>query len=336
VSPLGPRAQGFHQNYSKQYPDWQRAAGAAEAFFRELLASARLDVHVVSARAKSPSSVLEKIRRKKYGDPYRQLTDRIGVRLITYYREDVDQVVTLIRPQLTVNESLSEDKRTVLGLEKFGYRSVHLVAKIDPALLPLAARPLLEGKWIEIQIRSLLEHAWAAIDHEIIYKSAVQHDDEVLRQFAAMAGALEVLDSQFTQLRQKRDELIARHLTAYEQGDEYDAALDVARLLAFLEVLFPNGQSWRGAYAAGDPFSPGTDVACLEALTAIKVVSGQGLVDLFGVADVVAAIETTAFREGIAVDEVTHLARIVLAVGAIEPGTLASDFPDLAQQLLVV
>jgi hypothetical protein len=55
----------------------------------------------------------------------------------------------------------------------------------------------LRKRWFEIQVRSLLEHAWAEIEHEIVYKSGITQPDAVRRRFAALAGSLELFDSEF-------------------------------------------------------------------------------------------------------------------------------------------
>jgi GTP pyrophosphokinase len=88
------------------------------------------DLHLVSARAKEPLSLLQKIRRKEYDDPATEFTDRLGVRVITYYAEDVDPVVETLKNALRIDDPWSDDKRVALALREFGYRSVHLLAQI--------------------------------------------------------------------------------------------------------------------------------------------------------------------------------------------------------------
>lgn len=331
---LGPRAQSYYQRYLRERDDWQEVAEVAEGFIRQLLVDEAIQVHLVSARAKSPGSLLAKIRLKEYGDPYRQLTDRVGVRIVTYYRRDVDRVVEVIRPHLVIDQELSVDKRTVLGLEKFGYRSVHLIAELDAQRLPLADRPTVKGRRIEIQVRSLLEHAWAAIDHEIVYKSGIRYEDEVLREFAAVAGALEVLDTEFERLRGVRNELVDSYRSAYEKDDQLQAELDVARLLAFLEARFPDGLSWRARQTGDSSFPLGTDIACSQALSACGITTAEAFDEALQQSNVSEALEGRAAQEGISRNELSHLAIIVVAVGVLDNEVLTRDFPDLAELFL--
>jgi ppGpp synthetase/RelA/SpoT-type nucleotidyltranferase len=53
------------------------------------------------------------------------------------------------------------------------------------------------GKWFEIQVRSILEHAWAEIEHEVVYKSGMEFPGQFKRRFAAIAGLLEMIDKDF-------------------------------------------------------------------------------------------------------------------------------------------
>src|SRR5262249_10940698 len=149
-----------------------------------------LKLHLVSCRAKDPSSLKRKLRLKGYTNPEKQLTDRIGLRVITYYSDGVDQVVDKLARSFTIDAKNSVDKRKQLSVEEFGYRSVQLVAKAkDPGSRHLKFAGL-KDIWAEIQVRSILEHAWAEIQHAIIYKSQIKYPDTVLRRFAALAGTL--------------------------------------------------------------------------------------------------------------------------------------------------
>jgi hypothetical protein len=111
-------------------------------------------------------------------------------------------------------------KRVELGLHDFGYRSVHLIAKLKQGQVLSGQYQPLRDNWFEIQIRSILEHAWAEIEHEVVYKSGVDFPDEVKRRFARLAGSLELLDNEFLALREARESLIERYCAIYAQKGE--------------------------------------------------------------------------------------------------------------------
>src|ERR1035437_5967059 len=163
--------QRFLKKYVDEYSDAQQAALAAKSAVESELVDLGVLIHLVTARAKSPDSLRAKLRKKRYKRPERQLTDCIGVRVITYYRDDVDRVATRLSERLEVNTTKSVDKRIDLGLRKFGYSSVHLIARLKRG--GSLATTYLRDRWFEIQIRSILEHSWAEIEHELVYKAGV-------------------------------------------------------------------------------------------------------------------------------------------------------------------
>lgn len=95
----------------------------------EILADSGIDYHVVTARCKDLDSLRVKLRSKAYRRPSVQVTDKVGVRVVTYYENDVSPVVRALRNQLEIDEHKSGDKRLSLGLREFGYLSVHLIAR---------------------------------------------------------------------------------------------------------------------------------------------------------------------------------------------------------------
>src|SRR4051812_15066357 len=106
----------FHAEYAERYAEWVRAARAAEQLMADVLGAHNFDVHLITARAKDPVSLLQKLRRKDYDDPALELTDRLGVRVITYYERDVDPVAEVLRRSLEIDPDRSPDKRVELDL----------------------------------------------------------------------------------------------------------------------------------------------------------------------------------------------------------------------------
>lgn len=325
AKPLTGKARSFYGRYVEGFDDLLRAAELLERLAREALRSHNFDLHLVSARAKDSASVLKKIRQKGYGDPARQLTDQVGLRVITYYESDVDKVASVLRSSFEVDETRSEDKRLALGLREFGYRSLHMVARLADA----SDWSPLKGKWFEIQVRSLLEHAWAEIEHELVYKSGIVFPEAVRRRFNALAGAAEVLDQQFLVLRDERSSLIDRYRETYAAGNELDVTLDAARLLGFLEAERPSGRSWRTAESLGFPFPPRIESTCVEVLDACEVRTATDFRTVLGTKAFRDAAGDLASAEAIADDEISHLAVVVLAVGSVNPQLLHDEFLDM-------
>src|SRR5713101_7589078 len=230
MPPLNRPAQEFLRAYAPQFADTDRAAKLVGAEVERVVRDTGAFVHAVTARAKAVDSLRGKLRRRRYKRPAQRITDIIGVRVITYYRDAVDPIVTRLRREFEINERDTTDKRRELGLREFGYRSVHVIARLRPAHVLSLNNKSIRKRWFEIQVRSIVEHAWAEIEHEIVYKSGIIFPDAMRRRFASLAGTLELLDNEFVALRDTRSALIEKYRVRYEQSKDQRTSFDVARL----------------------------------------------------------------------------------------------------------
>ena len=231
--------KAFLTKYAAERPRLERATRQAVEIVRAIVIGTGVDLLGVDGRLKTLGSVHDKLHRKTYSSPWNALTDKIGVRAMTYYAGDVETVVGALRNQFDVDDTKSVDKRTALGLKEFGYRSVHLIVRLSGANSRNAEYAELAGEWFEIQIRSVLEHAWAEIEHEVVYKSGVDFPDVIRRRFAALAGMLELLEREFSELRREGRLIIDTYGSDFASGRRLDEELDVARLLAAVELVRP-------------------------------------------------------------------------------------------------
>jgi ppGpp synthetase/RelA/SpoT-type nucleotidyltranferase len=322
-------AQDFMEEYPARFSSLQEAANEACDTIKRILRDTGAFVHVTSGRAKTLDSLRGKFRRKVYKKPKQQLTDLVGVRVITYYRDAVDVVAERLRQELEISPKASTDKRLALGLRAFGYRSVHLIARLKPAQIPSSKQNPLQKLWFEIQIRSVLEHAWAEIEHEVVYKSGIDYPKSVLRRFAGIAANLELLDNEFLALREARNALIDDYRVRYLQKSDWRKPFDVARLLGFLEAAWPNAQGWRSAAMAGTPFAPKLDLVCVQALRAVGLKAPISLHDWFASARFQRALQSFAALQGIAPNEVSHFALVGLAVTTKNREKIRRHFPEI-------
>lgn len=189
-------------------------------------------------RIKDADSLSEKISRK--GDKYQTLsdiTDVGGVRIITYYADDVDRVAELIEREFEVDKENSIDKRKTLGANVFGYLSLHYVISLDDRRAKLPEYENLGGLKIEVQIRSILQHSWAEMEHDMGYKSNIEVPDEIVRDFSRLAGLLELADKEFREIREKISEYESE-VTEKIQSDqqEEEIKLDAVSLQVLLDT----------------------------------------------------------------------------------------------------
>jgi ppGpp synthetase/RelA/SpoT-type nucleotidyltranferase len=325
---LTPTAWRFIRGYENRFAILENCAPVARKVVKELLHSLQLDTHVIIARPKSYHSALEKIRSKGYGSPSRQLTDQIGVRVITYYQDEVDVAANRLVEKLDVDERKSVDKRLDLGTWQFGYRSVHLIARLTDKQAELDDYKMLGRRVFEIQIRSILEHAWAEIEHEVNYKSGVDFPDRILRHFGAIAGTLEILEAQFLELRHEKLRLARSYRDEYALGNERLTEFDVARLLGYLEARFPSGVSMIGLKGETTFRPPHAESICRQALASAGIENAAEFDPLIRDRRFVRAVKRFANALGLEPAEVSHFALCVIAVSIKDINTLR-DYPEL-------
>ncbi len=172
------------------------------ALLEGLIRDEGLYVHSIHHRVKQRESLSRKLNKpdasyKKLGD----LTDIAGVRVITYFSSDVDRVADIIRREFTVDTEHSIDKGALLDPDRFGYLSLHYVVSLSKSSGKLPEDKRLVRLKAEIQIRSILQHAWAEIEHDLGYKSKHAIPIHMRRRFSRLSGLLEIADYEFDGLR---------------------------------------------------------------------------------------------------------------------------------------
>lgn len=197
---------GLLETYDLVLPSLEARGEAVAGELRTILAAdPTLKVHSVAWRTKSRSSLARKLARpdRSYTDLW-MLTDLVGVRVITYFADAVDRVGKLVEERLPVDFGHSIDKRRRETTD-FGYRSLHYVCGLGGEF-PSHAR-------FEVQVRTVLEHAWAEIEHDLGYKSEDAIPHGVQRRLGRLAGLLELADQEFGAIRDELDKY-ARTLPA--------------------------------------------------------------------------------------------------------------------------
>lgn len=219
-----------------QQANYRLFTARVQELLTTLLKGAGIQPHSITSREKSAASLREKIQRdgKSYANPLEDITDLAGVRVITYFPTDVDKVVPIIEREFDVDLEHSMDKRKTADPSFFGYASVHLVVGLSAERLRLAEYSVFNRLKCEIQVRTILQHAWAEIQHDIVYKSSHDIPFELRRRFASLAGLLEVADREFEFLR--HDETRVRdEIQSTIQSDNIQIPIDMESLRFYLQ-----------------------------------------------------------------------------------------------------
>ena len=187
------------EDYRKQRDDFVKLGDTVHTMLSDMVKDLGLTVLAVEHRVKEEKSLAGKLERK--GDRYNTLediTDILGCRVICYLSDEIDKIGQKVEESFVIDWENSSDKRSLIKEDAFGYLSLHYICS-----LPEGSKWPDEicGKKFEIQIRTILQHAWSAINHDIGYKSDFGVPREVRRQFARLAGLLELADDEFVRVR---------------------------------------------------------------------------------------------------------------------------------------
>ncbi len=211
------------QEYAAQQPALIESAQQAVALVTSILDEAGINYLSVTGRAKSVPSFAEKATRTLdgeplYPDPLRDISDQIGVRIITYVHSDVAAVAELLGDQVVVHDDRDLGEETA-SEGRFGYASRHLLIGLD------------HDRRASVQIRTVLQHAWAEFEHDIRYKGTVpaEHAPDFDRRFTLAAGLLELADREFSAIR----EALRPHAPGPAEASD-DPRLDPRELAAYL------------------------------------------------------------------------------------------------------
>lgn len=194
--------------YTAVRATYEDFSGKLKGLIEALLDQSNIQFQVVEHRTKTVESFREKITRanKNYSDPLREIKDLAGLRIIAYYSEDVESMCKLFENEFEIDTQNSVDKGKLLQPNEFGYRSIHYIA-----VLPVQRRELLEwirfaGLSFEIQIRTVVQHAWAAISHALDYKSDEDVPSQFKRKLSRLSGLLELADEEFSELKRQQEQ----------------------------------------------------------------------------------------------------------------------------------
>ncbi len=242
-----------YRSVKKLYEDF---AEVVRHILDEAIRSASIGVHSIDHRAKDIDRFGEKAVRPssldpshpEYENPLTDITDLAGVRVITFFPRDAEGVGKIIETEYVVCEKT--DKGQDLADEgKFGYRSTHYIIKMKPERLALSEYQRFSGLSAEIQVRSILQHAWAEMEHDIQYKSPTVIPVSIRRRFAALAGLLEIADREFQTIQDLDKEIreSARQLVEVGNLDNIDITPD--SLKSYLDKkMGPDGRMTRFSY----------------------------------------------------------------------------------------
>ena len=157
-----------------------------------------IKIHSFNHRIKGFDSFVDKIRRKGVKEPFQEIMDVVGLRIVCLFRADVKNIGVIVKKNFEILEE--DDKINSVDVNIFGYMSLHYKAKlkdVQPDYKDIKDIPF------EIQIRTIAQDAWATISHDLDYKNESEIPIHLKRDFHALSGLFYVADTHFEILKQE-------------------------------------------------------------------------------------------------------------------------------------
>lgn len=163
----------------------------------------------VKPRTKQDASLLAKAfhRSKGYKDPYDDIEDKVGIRIVVLFSEEiriVEKAITRSKYWNSVKARDFEEERAARPFV-FDYQSVHYVVRASQDI-EYNSTTVAANTPCEIQVRTILQHAYSELTHDTIYKPSIQAEPDVKRAAAKSMALIEATDDYFTQVRSKLEQ----------------------------------------------------------------------------------------------------------------------------------
>jgi ppGpp synthetase/RelA/SpoT-type nucleotidyltranferase len=170
----------FIEDYKSKLNYYDMAARLGAKLLEEALRSSGIRA-MVTSRAKNPSRLKVKVeqRSRKRGVPYQTMTeiyediaDLSGVRVSLYFPGDREKADKVINTLFSVRETRSfpnESKPPTYNKRFSGYWANHYRVQMREEQLDARQKKYAQVR-LEIQVASVLMHAWSEVEHDLIYK----------------------------------------------------------------------------------------------------------------------------------------------------------------------
>ncbi len=223
---LDAHCSSILQEYKDILPLFREVSEQVYNNLKKTLSDAGLILAAIEYRVKTEDSLAGKLELKgsKYAS-LKDITDIIGLRVITFYTDDVDKVASAVERMFTIDWANSIDKRKAHEIDSFGYLSLHYICSMPD--FPYR---------FEIQMRTILQHAWANMNHDTGYKSGVEVPRRYFRNMSRLAGMLELIDDEFSKIRSELTDYRRKVQALVASGNLDEVALDGDAFRSYLNL----------------------------------------------------------------------------------------------------
>jgi ppGpp synthetase/RelA/SpoT-type nucleotidyltranferase len=248
-------------NYQNVRPLYEDFADVVKNLLSQAFDANEIKVQSIESRAKRVDSFARKAsipspedpNQPLYPNPLADITDLAGVRVITFFPRTLDLVDGVIRGEFEIVEK-SDKTQILIKEERFGYGSIHYLVRLGKNRTNLLEYKKFQNLVAEIQVRTILQHAWAEIEHDIQYKSLNTIPTTIRRRFVSLAGMLEIADREFQAIQDEDERLTREARKSVQEGKLEQVEITPDALKTYLDSkLGADGRmaNWSYEYTAG-------------------------------------------------------------------------------------
>jgi putative GTP pyrophosphokinase len=226
------------KRFIDQRPDYEKLCAEVAYILNRELSNNEIEFSTITYRAKTLNSFLEKIQRKNYQDPIAEITDFAGVRVVCLYVDDLHKLENIVTENFEVVGKV--DKLTNRKSDQFGYGAIHFHVRLGRNFSG-ARYDDLKDLVCEIQTRTVLQDAWAIIDHHLVYKNESSIPTILRSRLNSLAKNFETVDDEFKNIRSEREDYL-RDIERSETNSEafLENELNLDSFVRYAKWKFPD------------------------------------------------------------------------------------------------
>src|SRR5262249_1615058 len=176
------------------------------------------NIYRVTSRVKTLESLIAKVIRRSVPydeETFNKIDDIVGARIVCMFQEDFERIHQYLiscgsfefcgKPEAYLREGMNwmDPDEFVIDRKSSGYAAIHYIARLSSDLVG-GNNPAVKVKF-EIQVRTLMQEAWAALEHSVGYKNDIP--DRIRGYFDSVADLLGLIDRAFQRLKDESNRL---------------------------------------------------------------------------------------------------------------------------------
>jgi len=165
----------------------------------------------IQYRTKELLSIIKKVKKKQSQKEYsyHHLKDKLGIRIICSFQEDMKIIDEFLREFFTIKDV--EYKQENLDFDKLDYVSNHYDVQVNLGVNEFKKHTDLGDFIFEIQVRTLNQHAWSNTAHSLSYKQEKDLPPNLKRKVYRLLSLYELADDEFSSVNKALKEYRDKH-----------------------------------------------------------------------------------------------------------------------------